>query len=134
MYFKEALILAGIIQFGILFAGLTMTKVLNWKTELKKLDALSEHVILTHGAYVWFTILAFAIVSTFFAAELAADTLLALLINIFIAGFWGVRFLIQMFIFDARPYLTSPILTIGYHGLTVSFLYLTVVYLYGAVL
>lgn len=134
MYFKEALIFAGLIQFGILSAGLLMTKVLNWKTELKKLDSLSEHIILTHGAYVWFTILAFAIVSTFYAGELVADSALATLINIFIAGFWGVRLLIQLFFFDARPHLTSLPLRIGYHGLTAAFLYLTAVYLYGAIL
>lgn len=51
---KNAIFLRGLRPLGILSAGLVMTKVLNWNTELKKIDTLSEHIIWTHGAYVCF--------------------------------------------------------------------------------
>ena len=51
----------------------------------------------------------------------------------FIALFWGARLMIQLFLFDARPYLTSFALKVGYHGLTAVFTYLGAVYAVAAV-
>ena len=46
--------------------------------------------------------------------------------------FWLCRLGIQLLLFDARPFLTSALLKLGYHGLTVAFTFLSAVYLYTA--
>ena len=49
-----------------------------------------------------------------------------------IAVFWGVRLIVQFFIFDAKPFLTNWFYKVGYHGLTVVFIFLTAVYTWAA--
>ena len=44
------------------------------------------------------------------------------------AIFWGARLAVQFFVFDAKLYLKSAFLRLGYNGLTAVFAYLTVVY------
>ena len=132
MTLNNAIIIAGLIHLTILTAGLAMTRVLNWNSELKKIDALSQHIIWTHGAYVWFTILAFGLASIFLPGELTGHGPLGTGLSLFIALFWGVRLLIQFFYFDAKPYLTDFKLKLGYHGLTVCFAYFTAVYGWAA--
>ncbi len=131
---KILLIVAGIIHLGIITAGITMTRVLDWRTNLACLSGLTRHVIWTHGAFVLMTIIAFGAVSLAFPSELASGTPLARGVCAFIAAFWGIRLLIQFFLFDARPYLTSRVLAIGYHGLTLAFAYFTIVYTLAAML
>lgn len=127
MQTRDLILIGGIIHLGILGAGLVMTRVLQWKTELKKLNPLSEHIIWTHGMYVWLTILAFGLVSVF-QVEALATSRLGSFICAFISIFWGIRVAIQFFYFDAKPYLTSFPLKLGFHGLTVCFIYMTLAY------
>ncbi|MDA1045204.1 MAG: hypothetical protein O3C57_08280, partial [Verrucomicrobia bacterium] len=53
---------------------------------------------------------------------------------IFVAGFWGLRLIIQIWVFDMRPYLTNPVRVIGYHGLTAVFTYLFTIFTAAAFL
>ena len=46
----------------------------------------------------------------------------------FIALFWAARLVVQFFVFDAKPYLKTTLLKAGYHGLTVVFIYIAVIY------
>ena len=50
------------------------------------------------------------------------------------AGFWGLRLIIQIWVFDMRPYLTNPVRVIGYHGLTAVFTYLFTIFTAAAFL
>ena len=50
----------------------------------------------------------------------------------FIGFFWFLRLLIQLFYFDARPWLTNSFLTLGYRSLTFVFGYFSVVYFLAA--
>ena len=125
---ETAVFLGGVTHLGILSAGAVMTKVLNWKTELTQLTDISRHIIWTHGGYVWLTILAFGLVSVCFPGDLISNNPLGLAISGFIAIFWGIRLFIQFFCFDAKPHLTSIWLKLGFHGLTITFAYFTVVY------
>jgi hypothetical protein len=54
-------------------------------------------------------------------------------ISSFIALFWTARLFIQFFVFDAKPFLTSTFLKVGYHGLTLVFLYQAVVLFWAAI-
>jgi hypothetical protein len=119
---------AGILHFGILLAGVLAPFVLDWKSALARLDPLSRQIVWVHGVFIVLVVLGFAVVSVVFSGNLAEGTPLSRAITSFIAVFWGLRLLIQLFVFDARSHLGNPLLRIGYHGLTVVFAYHAVVY------
>lgn len=125
---QTLLLLGGVCHFGILAASAMVPRVLSWRDELRKLRPLSRHLVWTHGAFIVLVIAAFGLISVAGAADLAAGTRLARLVCGFIAAFWLARLAIQLFLFDPRPYLTGPWLKLGYHGLTVVFAYLGLVY------
>ncbi len=126
--------IAGICHFGILLASALTPKVLNWRTELLKLNALSRHLVWTHGAFIVLVILGFGIISVGLPMEMCGGTPLARGISAFIGFFWLARLGIQFFLFDARPYLTTRFLTFGYHGLTVVFTFMAIVYIAAALI
>ncbi len=47
---------------------------------------------------------------------------------LFISLFWAARLIVQFFVFDAKSCLKTTLLKAGYHGLTVVFIYITVIY------
>lgn len=118
----------GVLHFGILIASALIPQVLDWKHSLSKLDPLLRQLIWVHGAFIVLTIIGFGAISLGFAGSLAAGSPLARGVCGFVALFWAARLGIQFFVFDARPFLKSALLKLGYHGLTVVFLYNTVVY------
>ena len=128
------LLLGGVCHFGILVASALVPRVLDWKSELTRLSPLSRHLVWTHGAFIVLVIVGFGLISVTGAADLAGGTRLARLVCGFIAAFWLARLGIQLFLFDARPFLTSTFLKLGYHGLTFVFAYLGVVYAWAALL
>ena len=73
------------------------------------------------------SIIAFGLLSLTNAEELAAGGPLARGVCLYIAVFWGIRVLLQG-VLDAKPFLTTWWLALGYHGLTVLFGYFTAVY------
>jgi alginate O-acetyltransferase complex protein AlgI len=122
------LVLAGVLHLCITSAGLVMTLVLDWRKSLSPLCGLTRHIIWTHAGFVLLCIVGFGAISLLAAPSLASGAPLARAVCGFIALFWGIRLLIQFFLFDARPYLTSRWLAAGYHGLTVVFGYFALVY------
>jgi hypothetical protein len=128
MLLAKLILLAGACHVGILLASALTPKVLDWRRELRTLSDLSRHLVWTHGWFIAMTILALGVISLTNAADLASGASLARWFCAFVAVFWGTRLAIQLFVFDARPFLTTRFLTVGYHGLTVVFTYLTAVY------
>ncbi|TWU12448.1 hypothetical protein CA54_12720 [Symmachiella macrocystis] len=122
----------GMLHFGILIASALVPQVLDWKSSLAKLDSLSRQLVWVHGAFIVLVIVGFGLLSLFCAGELASGTHLARGVCLFIAIFWGARLGVQFFVFDAKSYLTTTFLKIGYHGLTVAFLYITIVFALAA--
>ncbi len=132
MTIENLIFLGGIFHFGILIAGFLVPFVLDWKKELGKLDPLSAQVIWTHGVFIVMVITGFGMLSVLFPSDLTSQTPLAKGVCCFISIFWGSRLIVQFFIFDAKPHLKNPILKLGYHGLTLLFIYHTAVYSYAA--
>ena len=128
MNLELLVLIGGILHFGILLASAMVPKVLDWRESLSKLDDLSRQVVWVHGIFIVFVIIGFGVISVLFASELAAGSALARGICLFIALFWGARLVVQFFVFDAKPYLTTAFLKTGYYGLTLVFAYHTVVY------
>lgn len=120
----------GIVQLGILTASALVPGTLQWRTELAKLPRLSRQLIWVHGGYIVLMIGALGLLSLCEAQELADGSLLARTICGFVAIFWFARLVIQLVLFDGRPYLANRLLAIGYHGLTAAFVCLAAVYGY----
>jgi hypothetical protein len=116
--------LGGVLHFGILIASALTPNVLDWRRELAKLDPLSRQLVWVHGAFIVLVIVAFGVLGVGFAEDLASGGALARAVCAFVAVFWAARLAVQFFVFDARAHLTTRVLTIGYHSLTVVFLYL----------
>jgi hypothetical protein len=129
---EKLIFIGGILHFGILLASFAVPFVLDWKGSLKKLDPLFAQVVWTHGVFIVMVIIAFGFLSVLYPEELSAGSPLAKAVCVFISFFWGSRLVVQFFIFDAKPHLKIPILKLGYHGLTLVFLFHTVVYSYVA--
>jgi hypothetical protein len=68
------------------------------------------------------------LISLAYSRELASGAPLARGLCAFISIFWGIRLVIQCFVFDAKPYLKTFFLKAGYHGLTAVFAWHTLVY------
>jgi hypothetical protein len=129
---KAALLTAGVLHLVPLFAGLTIPRVLRWGSDLGKLDALTRQLIWVHGAFIAITVLAFGLITMTSAESMLQGTPLAVSTAAFIGVFWFLRLLIQLFYFDARPWLTNSFRTLGYKTLTLVFGYFSVVYLLTA--
>ncbi len=125
---ETLILIGGILHLGTLLGSAQVPRELKFREELPKLAPLLQHWILVAGGYVVLDLIAFGTISICYAKELASGSPLARAVCGFIAIFWLLRLLIGCFLFDARPYLRNRFLRLGYHGLTLVFIYHTVVY------
>ena len=86
--------------------------------------------IISSASFLWHHF--FGIISLAFSKELASGQPLSRGVCAFISIFWGIRLLIPCFVFDAKPYLRTLFLKVGYHALTVVFAWHTLVYAFAA--
>ena len=135
MLFRSAnlIFLSGFFHLATLTASAQVPRELRFREDLPKLNPLLRQWVLVAGIYIVFNITAFGILSISLAQELASGSPLARAFCGYVALFWGLRLLIQCFVFNAKPYLTKWYLRIGYHTLTVLFLWQTAVYGYAAI-
>jgi hypothetical protein len=127
------ILIGGILHFGLLIASALVPRVLDWSSDLKKLKPLSRHLIWTHGGFIVMVIIGFGLLSSFNASELADGSKLARSFCGFVSLFWFTRLVVQLFVIDVSKYLTSTFLRVGYHGLTVLFIYFSAVFGWAAV-
>ena len=123
---------AGIGQLLVLTASAMVPFRLDWRRELQSLSRLHRQMYWVYGGYIVLSIIAFALISIFHAAELATGSGLARGFCLYVAVFWGVRLSLQGF-FDAKAILaTTWWLRLGYHGLTLLFVSFTTIYGWAA--
>jgi hypothetical protein len=125
---ENGLRLAGAGHFAILSASALVPKVLDWKNSLKSLPPFLRTLFWVYGIFIVLTISGLGALTLFNAHEMAAGTFAARSLATFSAIFWGARLFVQLFVFDARPYLTNRWLKLGDHLLTLAFLFFTIVY------
>ena len=121
----------GVCHFGILTASALVPFRLNWREELRSLSRLHRQMYWTYGGYVVLSIIAFGLISLLNSRELASGSRLARSVCGYVAVFWACRVCLQP-VFDVKPHLTIWWLRLGYHGLTIVFAYLTIVYAWAA--
>ncbi len=129
---KTLLLIGGVLHFGILIASALVPQVLDWRRELNKLPRLFAQLVWVHGGFIVLTIIGFGTLTLVSSGDLASGTNLARCVCAFVALFWGARLAVQFFYFVPHEYLQTALLKLGYHGLTVVFAYLTIVYGWSA--
>ena len=123
--------LAGLAQLSILVASALVPSRLRWRETLASLPRLHRQMHWVYGSYVVLCIVAFSALSLLCAEELSSGSRLARGVCLFVAVFWGARVVLQA-VFDVREHLTTLWLRIGYHALTVIFVFLTLAYGYAS--
>lgn len=123
-----AIRLAGGVHFTILIASAMVPRVLDWRGQLAPLHPFLRRLFWVYGVFIVLTITGFGVISVSCAAEIAAGSRLARCFCGFVAVFWLARLAVQFFVFDAREFLTTWWLRLGYHALTVGFIVLPAPY------
>lgn len=125
--------IGGVLQLGILTASALVPRLLDWRRQLRPLDPLLRQLVWTYGGYVVLMIVGLGSLSLTQAAALTDGTALARSIAGFITVFWSIRLFLQLVLFDSERYLTTRILRWGHHGLTITFIYLVVVFAWATI-
>ena len=134
MKLETLLRLAGALHFCILIASALAPRGLNWRENLAPLPPLLRQMFWVYGAFIVLCIVSFGTLTLVHAEKMAAGDAVARSVCAFIAVFWLARLGVQLFVFDARPFLTNWFYTAGYRGLTAVFTYFTMIYGWAAIL
>ena len=120
--------IGGVLQLGVLTAAGLVPTVLDWRRQLASADRLVRQLMWVYAGYVVLMIASLGLLSLLQADALLSGTPLARIVTGFIALFWSIRLVLQLFVFDSEQYLTNWFLRLGHHGLTVTFTYLSIVF------
>lgn len=125
---KTWLLVGGFLHFVILIASALTPRVLDWRSNLATLPPFLRRLFWVYGCFIVLVIISFGVLTLLHADELASGAALPRSVCAMIALFWLARLAVQFFVFDARPFLTTPLLRLGYHGLTLLFIALVLIY------
>ena len=125
---KSLLLIGGLLHFVILIASALTPRVLNWRANLATLNSFLRRLFWIYGCFIVLVIISFGVLTLAHANELASGAPVARAVCAIIAIFWLARLAVQFFVFDARSFLTTPFLRLGYHGLTLLFAALVFIY------
>ena len=128
------LYLAALTHFGILTASAMAPRALDWKTHLRELPRMIRQLFWVYGVFIVVMIISFGVLTLIHVEAILAGDTVARSLCMLIAVFWGLRLAVQLFVFDAKPFLTNTWRRLGYHTLTVAFIFLTTVYTTAALL
>jgi hypothetical protein len=130
---KTFLQFAAILQLSILIASALVPRVLDWRRNLATLQPFLRKLFWVYGAFIVMMIVAFASLTLLHASAMAAGEPVARSLCFLIAIFWTARLFVQLWIFDPRPFLTNSFYKVGYHGLTIIFSGLVLIYGHAAI-
>ncbi len=131
MKLETYLTLAGVLHFAVLIGSACVPRGLNWRENLAALHPFLRQLFWVYGIFIVLVIASFGTLTLINTHALATGEPVAKSLAAFIAIFWAARLLVQLFVFDARPFLTNWFFKVGYHGLTVVFTFFAAVYGYA---
>jgi hypothetical protein len=141
---KLLLQFAAALQLLILIASASTPRVLDWRTNLAALHPFLRKLFWVYGVFIVMVIIAFATLTFRHADAMAAGEPVARSLCAFIAIFWAARLFVKFAIFDWDSIVATalscrfgastergvyiPLLRLGYHLLTLIFVFLVFVY------
>jgi len=126
---KTLLLIGGVLHFIILIASTLAPRVLDWRANLAALHPFLRRLFWVYGCFIVLVIISFGALTLVNADEFVSGAPLPRSVCAVIAIFWLARLAVQFLVFDARPFLTTTFLRLGYHGLTL--LFTALVFIYG---
>jgi hypothetical protein len=130
---KTLLQLAAALQLSILVASALVPRVLDWRSNLAALHPFLRRLFWVYGTFIVYVIIGFALLTLRHAGAMATGEPVARSLCLFIAIFWMARLFVQFALFDAQPFLTNWFYKLGYHGLTIIFTVLVLIYGWAAI-
>ena len=122
--------LAGGLQLLIASASIFAPRKLHYAENLKRVDRTFRDVFVIHCVYIPLILVGFAALCFGFAGELIGGSLLGRSLCAFLAGFWGLRVLMQLFHYNAEIKRRFPVYNVLF---LTTFVILTVIFTVAAV-
>lgn len=119
---------AGLMHFAVLLASALTPRALDWRSNLASLHPFLRRLFWVYGSFIVLVIVSFGTLTLLFAPRLASGDELGSALAAVIAVFWLARLGVQLFVFDARPFLTNWFYKTGYHALTLVFIFFVLVF------
>lgn len=121
--------LAALAHVGLFAAGLLMPSVVGLREHLRPVPNFIRQLFWVYYCFIGLCLAAFGVGTFILAEELVSGTALSRAVCSFLAIFWGARFIVGMFVFDLRPYLTTVWRRVGLKAANCVFTFLP--FLYG---
>src|SRR5678816_2176674 len=86
--------IAGVMHLGLMSAGLMMPKVVNVRAHLAALPAFIRQLFWVYYSFIALCLVGFSVITIIFAETLAAGSMLARALCVFLAVFWTMRLLV----------------------------------------
>jgi hypothetical protein len=115
-------------HFAVLLASALTPRALDWRSNLASLHPFLRRLFWVYGSFIVLVIVSFGTLTLLFAPRLASGDELGSALAAVIAVFWLARLGVQLFVFDARPFLTNWFYKTGYHALTLVFIFFVLVF------
>jgi hypothetical protein len=116
---------AGVLQLLVASANFFAPRKLQYRENLARVSPIVREVFVVQCLYIVLVLVAFAMLCFVFAKELAGASLLGRCISGFLAFFWGLRALLQVFLYNREIKREHPIYNVlfltTYVALTVIF-------------
>ena len=117
---------AGVVQLCIAIANLFAPRKLQYRENLAKVSTIVGQIFRVYSVYITLMVVLLAVLSFFFAPELAGGSKLGRFLCAFIAVFWTLRVFIQLFYYDPEVKRRNPGFNLLFTG---AFLYLAIVFI-----
>jgi alginate O-acetyltransferase complex protein AlgI len=127
-YLSHFLYAAAIGHLVVLIASFQAPLQLGWKTDIPKLKRFNQKVFWVYGFYILLSIISFAALTWGLHDEMVAGDRAARGLALFIAVFWTVRVLVDIFWYDHRDWPPGNALIAGHALVTSLFCMLAAVY------
>jgi alginate O-acetyltransferase complex protein AlgI len=131
-YLSNAIYAAALGQLLMLMASFQVPARLGWKQDIPKLTRFNQKVFWVYGFYILLSIVSFALLTWRLHDEFLAGELAARWIAGFIAVFWTVRVLVDIFWYDHRDWPAGNALVAGHALVSSLFCTLAAVYWFVA--
>jgi hypothetical protein len=116
---------AGGVQLLIASVNFFLPRELDYRGNLAKLTPIVREVFVVQCVYITLILVALSGLCFAFAGDLAGGSMLGRALSAFLTVFWGLRFLIQFFYYEASLKQRRPLLNLCF---LLAFAYLTVVF------
>ena len=120
--------LAGALQLALAALHLVFPRRFQWREELFRLSLLNRQMFLVHTLFICVVLVLLGSLSLFAPEALLEPTPLSRFVLGGIAAFWGLRLLVQWFVYDARLWRGDAFNTFVHVAFSVLWAYLAAVY------